>query len=381
MRISHDAVPLPAPGPPGRGRHRRLPGRAAGGAERRDENHGHDGRARARASRGRSHSCRTGACSSPSGRDGLRYVTREGALSDPIAGLPEVYAEGQGGLLDVILDPAFEKNSTIYFSYAEPAAGDTNGTAVARARLDGGRLADLKVIFRQQPKVASKQHFGSRLVFARDGNLFVTTGERNSRACQGAGPVDAPRQDPAHHAGRRRAAGQSLRRPQGRAARNLVLRPPQLAGRDAEPGHGPALGDRARPARRRRNQHSRGRQELRLAHHHLRARVQRPGDRRRHGEGGHGAADPLLGAVHRALRHDVSRRARLSRPGRGSFSSARSRPSSSCGSRSRRTARSTSEERYAIGKRVRDVREGPDGALYLVTDEDAGEILRVVPAN
>ena len=71
----------------------------------------------------------------------LRYVTREGALSDPITGVPEVYAEGQGGLLDVILDPAFEKNSTIYISYAEPAAGDTNGTAVARARFPSARTA------------------------------------------------------------------------------------------------------------------------------------------------------------------------------------------------------------------------------------------------
>jgi glucose/arabinose dehydrogenase len=98
----------------------------------------------------------------------LRYVTREGALSDPITGLPEVYAEGQGGLLDVILDPAFEKNSTIYISYAEPAAGDTNGTAVARARLDGGRLTDLKVIFRQQPKSRA------RIISARDWYLRAT---------------------------------------------------------------------------------------------------------------------------------------------------------------------------------------------------------------
>ena len=111
----------------------------------------------------------------------LRYVTREGALSDPVAGVPRVHDEGQGGLLDVVLDPAFEENATIYLSYAEPAADGTNGTAVARARLDGGALADLKVIFRQQPKFRGNHHFGSRLVFARDGKLFVTTGERNSQ--------------------------------------------------------------------------------------------------------------------------------------------------------------------------------------------------------
>ncbi len=111
----------------------------------------------------------------------LRIVAREGTLSAPIAGVPAVDAEGQGGLLDVILDPGFAENSTIYLSYAEPGADGTNGTAVARARLDGGQLADLKVIFRQQPKFKSNHHFGSRLVFARDGNLFVTTGERNSQ--------------------------------------------------------------------------------------------------------------------------------------------------------------------------------------------------------
>ncbi len=129
----------------------------------------------------------------------LRYVTMAGEVSAPITGVPAVYAEGQGGLLDVALDPDFANNSTIYLSYAERGEGDTNGTAVARAKLDGARLTDVKVIFRQMPKVTSKHHFGSRLVFARDGNLFVTLGDRNSRAGQRAGPGHPPRQDRAHH--------------------------------------------------------------------------------------------------------------------------------------------------------------------------------------
>jgi glucose/arabinose dehydrogenase len=108
-----------------------------------------------------------------------------GKPAAPIAGVPKVDARGQGGLLDVALDPKFADNALVYLSYAEPGDGDErgrNGTAVARARLaDGGtRLADLQVIFRQQPKIASSAHFGSRLVFARDGRLFVTLGERFS---------------------------------------------------------------------------------------------------------------------------------------------------------------------------------------------------------
>ena len=87
----------------------------------------------------------------------LRYVTMKGEVSAPITGLPAIYAQGQGGLLDVVLDPEFNKNSTIYFSFAEPGDGDLNGTAVARAKLDGARLTDLKVIFRQQPKIRSEE--------------------------------------------------------------------------------------------------------------------------------------------------------------------------------------------------------------------------------
>lgn len=112
----------------------------------------------------------------------MRIVERDGSLGAPLAGLPPVAAAGQGGLLDVALDPRFADNRLVYWSYSEPAAdGNANGTAVARGRLDGQRLADVQVIFRQQPKVASNHHFGSRLVFARDGRLFVTLGDRFSR--------------------------------------------------------------------------------------------------------------------------------------------------------------------------------------------------------
>lgn len=110
----------------------------------------------------------------------LRLVGADGALSAPIAGVPEVYASGQGGLLDVALDPAFAENQLVYLSYSEPG-GPGAGTAVARAKLAGDRLEQLQVIFRQVPKLDSGQHFGSRLVFLPDGTLIVTLGDRNRR--------------------------------------------------------------------------------------------------------------------------------------------------------------------------------------------------------
>jgi glucose/arabinose dehydrogenase len=110
----------------------------------------------------------------------LRIVERDGRLGEPVAGLPPVDAGGQCGLLDVVLDPKFAENSFVYWSFAEAGEGG-NSTAVARGKLQGNRLADVQVIFRQLPKVSSTLHCGSRLVFARDGRLFVVLGDRFSR--------------------------------------------------------------------------------------------------------------------------------------------------------------------------------------------------------
>lgn len=115
----------------------------------------------------------------------LRLVNADGKVGTPIAGLPPIAAGGQGGLLDVLADSGFEKNRTLYFCFSEPEAGggSANSTALARASLsaDGTKLEDLKIIFSQQPKVASRNHFGCRIVEARDGSLFLTLGERFSR--------------------------------------------------------------------------------------------------------------------------------------------------------------------------------------------------------
>jgi glucose/arabinose dehydrogenase len=110
----------------------------------------------------------------------LRLVGKDGQLSAPLAGVPAVQARGQGGLLDVALDPRFAENRLVYLSYAEPGDGGTAGTAVARGRLGERGLEDVQAIYRQRPKVSGSNHFGSRLVFARDGTLFVTLGDRFS---------------------------------------------------------------------------------------------------------------------------------------------------------------------------------------------------------
>jgi glucose/arabinose dehydrogenase len=310
----------------------------------------------------------------------LRYVTRDGGVSEPVAGLPAVFAQGQGGLLDVVLDPDFAANSTIYLSYAEPAADGTNGTAVARARLDGQQLDDVKVIFRQQPKFPGRHHFGSRLVFARDGTLFVTLGERNSQrdlaqdlgthigkivriTMDGEAPADNPfvgREGALPEIwsyGHRNLQGAALHPETGR----LWTHEHGPRGGDeinvAEPGrnygwpvitygreyHGPAIGEGTRKA------------GMEDPLHYWVPSIG-PSGMAFHSGRGHPAwrGQLFVGALpaKQLVRLELGDDGRVKR-----------------------------EERIAIGSRVRDVREGPDGALYLATDEDAGQILRVVPAE
>ena len=109
----------------------------------------------------------------------LRILAKGGKLSAPLAGLPAVDGRNQGGLLGLAIDPAFDSNRLIYWSYAEAKGDGTNHTAVARGRLADGKVENVQVIFRQTPSLDSTLHFGGRLVFARDGTLFITTGERS----------------------------------------------------------------------------------------------------------------------------------------------------------------------------------------------------------
>ncbi|MGQ0430580.1 MAG: PQQ-dependent sugar dehydrogenase [Gammaproteobacteria bacterium] len=311
----------------------------------------------------------------------LRYVTADGKLSEPIAGVPAVFAHGQGGLLDVILDPDFASNSTIYFSYAEPVADDRNGTAVARARLDGASLADVEVIFRQQPKFASRHHFGSRLVIARDGNLFVTLGERNSQR--------ALAQDLGTHIGKIARVTKNGGVPADNpfVGREGVLpeiwsyghRNLQGAALHPETGalwtheHGPQGGDEINIARGGLNygwpvitygaEYGTG---AKIGEGTAKAGMEQPmhiwvpsiapSGMVFHSGNGHPAwkGQLFVGAL------AAEQLVRLEVTADGAV---------------------RAEERIAIGERVRDVREGPDGALYLLTDEDAGRLLRVVPAR
>ena len=123
----------------------------------------------------------------------MRIVGADGRLGEPLQGLPAVDAKGQCGLLDVVLDPRFAENRWVYWTYAEPGEGG-NGVAVARGRLQEPRLVDVQVIFRQLPKASSSLHCGSRLAFAKDGRLFVGLGDRFS--------LKDDAQNPANHIGK-----------------------------------------------------------------------------------------------------------------------------------------------------------------------------------
>ena len=311
----------------------------------------------------------------------LRYVSKDGKLSEPIGGLPTVSANGQGGLLDVILDPDFAANSTIFLSYAEPGDGDTNGTAVARARLDGQRLADLRVIFRQQPKFAGRHHFGSRLVIDRDGNLFVTLGERNSQRKLA--------QDLGTHIGKVVRITKDGGVPAGNpyAGRDDAL--PEvwssghrnLQGATLHPGtgalwtheHGPQGGDEINIAQAGRNY---GWPVITFG--------------REYGTGAAIGEGTTKAGMEQPLHYWVPSIA----PSGMVFHDGRGHPEWKgqlfVGALAAKQlvrleigddGRVLAEERISVGERVRDVREGPDGAIYLLTDEDNGRLLRVAPAK
>lgn len=108
----------------------------------------------------------------------LRILDTNNKLSQPLKGIPQVYVTDQGGLLDVALDPDFAKNNYVYLSFSEPGEDSTASTALGRGKLVGNEIKDYKVIFRQAPKVKGPNHFGGRIAFSPEGNIFFTLAER-----------------------------------------------------------------------------------------------------------------------------------------------------------------------------------------------------------
>jgi aldose sugar dehydrogenase len=313
----------------------------------------------------------------------LRIVSANGQLSPPVAGVPQVAARGQGGLLDVAVDPNFAENRLVYLSYAENRDAGGNGTSVARAMLDeaGARLDALQVIFRQQPSYSNGYHFGSRLVFDRAGALFATLGERFELRDEA--------QNPANHIGKivrirpdggvpddNPFVGQGSKR---REIWSIGHRNVQGAALHPETGelwtaeHGALGGDEINIVRKGRNY---GWPVISYGVHYTGQKI------------GEGTAKP--GMEQPVYYWDPS----IAPSGMAFYTGDKFpgwRGSVLVGALAAQLVarleisdgRVTGEERMLrqIGERIRDVRQGPDGFVYLLTDAERGRILRLKPAD
>ena len=311
----------------------------------------------------------------------LRIVNADGSLSPPLTGVPAVAARGQGGLLDVTLHPDFARNSLVYLSFSEPAEDGTAGTAVARGRLARGGLEDVQVIYRQDPKVRSNGHYGSRIVFRQDGTLFVTQGDRmNQRPlvqnlAAGIGKVmrirdDGTIPDDNPFVGREGAKPEIW----SYGHRNV-----QAAALDPASGnlwtveHGARGGDEL-------NQPQAGRN---YGWPVITYGVDYSGVRIGEGTAKEGMEQPVYYWDPVIAPSGMTFYTGDAFPGwKGSILIGSMSP----GALVRLTlqdGRVASEERYQVrgGKRVRDVQQGPDGLVYVVTDEADGELVRVRPAS
>jgi glucose/arabinose dehydrogenase len=310
----------------------------------------------------------------------LRVVDPDGRLSEPLGGVPPVAARGQGGLLDVALDPRFAETGLVYLSYAEPGPGMTSGTAVARGRLADGRLEDVRVIYQQQPKVGSWNHFGSRLVFGRDGTLFVTQGDRftYSQSAQDLSVTigkivrinpdgSVPRDNP--------FAGRPGARPETwsyghRNAQAAALHP--QTGQLWTVEHGARGGDEL-------NRPEAGKN---YGWPIITYGVDYSGASIGEGTAKPGMEQPVYYWDPVIAPSGMTFYTGDALPGwKGSLLIGSLRP----GLLVRLTLEGdvvAREERYLadLGERIRDVRQGPDGLLYLLTDSRDGRILRVLPA-
>ncbi|WP_420475775.1 PQQ-dependent sugar dehydrogenase [Noviherbaspirillum sp. ST9] len=312
----------------------------------------------------------------------LRLVQANGVVGAPMAGLPKIDVGGQGGLLDVLADSAFARNRTIYFCYSEPAeSGSGNSTALASARLsgDGKRLEQVKVLFSQKPKYPSEAHFGCRIVDNGDGSLFLTLGDR-FRRMEDAQKLDnhhgkivrvnkdgsVPRDNP--------FAGRSGALPEiwsygHRNAQGAVLGPD---GKLWMNEHGPQGGDEVNRIDAGKNY---GWPVISYGEHY-------------------GGGKVGVGSAKAGLEQPVHYWTPSIAPSGMAFLKSDKYGKDWQGSlfvgalKFRYLARLdvkdgkvVKEEKLLenLGKRIRDVKEGPDGLLYLLTDESRGEILRLQP--
>ena len=291
---------------------------------------------------------------------------------------------GRAGCWTCSCAPISPSTGLIYLSYAEPRDGSQERHqrgqgASSSTDGDGGRLERRAGDLPAGAGVCLQRTISARASSSRrDGSLFVTLGERYSARDEA--------QNPANHLGKLvrimpDGSPYAGNPEEGRlAAGDLVDRPPQRAGRGAQSRDRQAVDHRARRARRRRDQHPRGRQELRLAGDHLRPRLHLRQDRRGHAQGRHGAADLLLGPLHRPLGRGLLHRRPASRNGRATCSSARWRArrcTASCSTARRSWARRRCSPTSASASAT--CASGPDGALWLLTDNPEGRVLRVVP--
>ncbi|ABD06004.1 Glucose sorbosone dehydrogenase [Rhodopseudomonas palustris HaA2] len=316
----------------------------------------------------------------------MRVVSAQGALSPPVRGVPEVWATGQGGLLDVVTDTNFAANRTIYFCYAERTSqgGRSGGrTAVARAALvesDAPRLDDVNVIFRQDGPLSSGNHYGCRIAQGADGHLFVTLGDHFSFRDQAQnlgnhlGKIIRIAPDGSVPAGNP-FVGRADARPEiwsygHRNPQSLALNP--ASGGLWEIEHGPRGGDEVN--------------------------IIRPGNNYGWPVIGYGI-DYSGATIHEAaaksgMEQPVKYWVPSIAPSGMAFYTAKLFPTwagslftgALAGKMLVRLSlagdKVTGEERLleALNERIRDVRQGPDGALWLLTDNAAGRILRVTPA-
>lgn len=315
----------------------------------------------------------------------IRIVTRDGKISAPLKGAPKVAAVGQGGMLDIALAPDFATSQLVFISFSEPRQGSgRNGTSVARARLvlEPGkeRLEDTKIIFRQLPSGSGGLHFGSRLVFAPDGKLFVTLGERYRK--------DMAQNPKAHY-------GKVIRiNPDG----SVPADNPFADGKKARPeiwslGHRNPQAAAINPAT----------GKLWIVEHGAMG-----GDEVNIPEAGKNYGWPIIsygrdysgaklgvGTQKEGLEQPIYYWDPSIAPSGMAFYSADRFPQWKgnlfVGALKFRSvyrlvlngSEVVAQERllHDLNQRVRDVRQGPDGALYVLTDQDEGRIVRVVPGK